>query len=531
MERAIRRVLPQIEIGCVVIGIACSPRPEPAQSTLVSDGRGRVADERPRPERGLDVGRVDTVRIVLQPPSKQARFRWEVETLGLVTVLTELGLSDLPGVVVEVAGCTRAPGTADLLPIAQEWTAELDLGSDPESLIVRIRLCDPSGACEAFEATATRAHPEGAMPTLLGASARRLGIVPPVGAAGPWGAPLSSDDYAVLLAGRSAASFYGLREPVDPSERGDRVRDPVARAVYIDPSVAVAQWVAGRRAAADGDWARARVFFTAAALGRSTSPQLAADEAAAYVLVGNAGAATAAWDALLEQRPGDPRFLLPQARALLAAGAVGEAAGRVEALAVEYADEPAVAELRVRVADRTPESEDMDPLLAAWQAVDDATAEPVFRRIHLRARSGRYDEALTLVDELKRRGRTIEADQLRMAMAVGLSRWDDAADAAEALGDPATAARIRGRGARAAGHPLPPALRDDPDPGVRLIVGQSMLDAGDATGALARAAGVLKVEPWQPEALALRARALRALGRVAEAEAVERVLADVEPGA
>ena len=62
---------------------------------------------------------------------------------------------------------------------------------------------------------------------------------------------------------------------------GDEKRDPIARAVYIDPAMPLAWWMVGRFRAARGEWGLAREAFTRAAIDRPQSVAFRADEASA----------------------------------------------------------------------------------------------------------------------------------------------------------------------------------------------------------------------------------------------------------
>ncbi|MBA2321546.1 MAG: hypothetical protein H0V89_10355, partial [Deltaproteobacteria bacterium] len=327
------------------------------------------------------------IEIAITPPSRatgpedppRSGFRWEAEVIGLATALVESGLSELPDVAATVDGVEPAPGIANALRTGStRWTAELTMDDDPALLRFQLALCDATARCLVQQATGSRDDVVAPITDLLVWAARMLGRPP---RAEVWGAPISPDPYAVLVCGRSAAVFYGVLPPVAPERVGDRNADPIAKAVWLDPGMGLAEWVLGRREAARGEWGTARVAFTSATLGRPGSDGFLADEAAALAAAGKAEAATVAWTALYETAPADPRYPLPLARAATDSDQPTLAAKVVDALAPQFLDEPAVVELAVRIADATGPSADYDQLLARWAEAYPLEPEPVRRRV------------------------------------------------------------------------------------------------------------------------------------------------------
>jgi len=473
------------------------------------------------------------VAISLAPPelARPTHFRWEPETAGLFTAMTELALGELRDVRVTVDGAPPSPGVSQALTTGEErWRGWLAIGGVDPAVELALTLCDPEGACDQHSAVAPRTHMEQALPALISWASARLGASPREGSSRSWGEPVSADTYAILVAGRGAATWYGLLPAVPEELRGSRTADPIARAVFIDPNMSVARWVQGRRLAADGDLSAARASIVTASVHRASSPVLLADEAALLSSAGSRRAASVAWDAVLDSSPGDPRFLLAQAHATLLDGRVDTAHALTEALAQGRMSEPAVAALRVAVADARGRGDDYDDLLTAWQQADLSAAEPVRRRVRMRSRDGRLQQAWDLLDELARRTNAGEVDQLRMALGLSLGRWEDAATAAERIGNRPLAARIRARGRLTTGEgDVASLLKADPSNQAKLVLAKLDLDAGRSREVLVRTANVLQLEPARPEALAMREAALRSLGSTADADKLARLRGDLDP--
>lgn len=471
------------------------------------------------------------IEVVVTPPVALGRFRWEAEVEGLATALLESGLSELPGVVARVATVPPPPGLATPLRTGVEtWTATLFVGDDPSYLGFDVTLCDPLGACATQRATGSRDVVGEPIADLLGWAAGILGREPLPATVEGWRAPVSMDPYAVLVCGRSASTFYGILPPVPPERIGDKGADPITKAVYLDPGMGLAQWLLGRREAGLGEWFDARVAFTGATLSRPSSALYLADEAAALTADEHPDGALLTWTALGEAWPGDPRFQLPLARTALAAEQPRVAERVVHDLSAPFLDEPPVVELAVRIADAVGPDDDYDELLARWADAAPDEPEPVRRRINLRIRASRLDDAWELLPELASRGVTEEAARLTMALGVGTGRWKEAAAAASQLGLSDQAARISARGALEADPTVEPPMLDAlADPWAKVAAGKIRFARKDAAGALLAADGALAMRRWMPEALALRAGALRALGRGAEAAVVEAELASADP--
>jgi tetratricopeptide (TPR) repeat protein len=514
------------------IAVGCTPQERPGQATRASSETGAPATA---DSAAAAAAAVRVVEVEIRAPSPAGRWKWEAETSGLLTVLVELGLSDLSGTVPRVAGQEASPGLRGWpWGAAPRWTLDLALGADPRDLAVTSKLCDPEGDCSEKEARGTREQPFQAAAELLDWMAGRLRRQRPPESAEQWPRPISEDDYAILLCGRAAAILYGLLPKVAEAERGDKRKDPQTRAVFVDPGMPHAWWVLARQELAQNEPAAARTHFARASVLRPWSPVFGADEAAAQGALGpeKVDAAFSAWSLLGERLGAEPRFALPRARAALLANFPDAVLQALDSLSPSYRGLPAALELRVAAVEAVGPGDDYDELLRRWQDAAPGELEPVRKRIALRVRKGRLEEALSLAAELERRGAAVEAARLRMALATGLGDWTQAADAAAALGLRGVEARIRARQVLS-GDPeaVVKTLAEEVDPLAVVARGEALLRAQRPREALQDAERARKAAPWLPEALELQADTLAALGRKKEAASVRAELARVEPEA
>ncbi|MEZ4236841.1 MAG: hypothetical protein R3F59_11945 [Myxococcota bacterium] len=392
--------------------------------------------------------------VSLQPPPLLGRFRWETETAGVYTLLMEAGLLELHGVIVETNGQPEPPGLYRPVGLnkAEHWTVALSLGDEPEALEVEVEVCSPDGkTCRSTSATATPDAPQLATAKLLAFSAEILERKPSPGAVEQWQVPLSQDPYAILIAGRSAAGWYGL---VD----WDEDKDPVVRAVLIDPTMALAQWLLARRYAQGDKWDKALPHFAAAREGRPLAPVMMADEAITMEHTNRVGAAADLWDMLLDANPRDSRFQLARAENDLRAMRLDDAKAELERLAQDWPGDSNVAAARVTLADKRGEEKGMDELLAHWAKTDKTAVEPVRRRIQLRIRQTDYQDAWKMLPNLRERGAEALADDYEFGLGIALEKWDEAAAAAERTGKPEVASMIRAREALTRDPTRPPEL-------------------------------------------------------------------------
>ena len=510
--------------GLLVLSTAvgCKSEETPEQALPAAPVAGAEA-EAPPPD-------AHTLEVRLRPRVAPGAPRRQIELTALAAVLLEGALSDLYGVVPVVEGAPPSPGVSEHLETAVErWTIELQVElSSRDRLAVLLSICSPRAECSEVRADAvgdiSPAIAEGMVRLIA-----LLGRSPAAGTVASWSIPQSKDPYAVLLAGRSAASWYGLIPPPKPEQLGDRRLDPVERAIFVDPSMPLAQWIAARSRFAARRFASARISLARASLALPQRLVFLADEAASLTAASQRESAESTWAEILERSPNDPRFVLPYARALLAGGNPDDATRLLDQLPAMFLREAKVLRLRVDIADARGSVRD-DALLAQWQEAAPDDPEPVRRRIAAKVRSGKLSEALELVPALSQRGAAEEALELALALEVSLGQLAEAREAARALGlkavEHALALRIALEQRSAAALS---ALEDDSDGLETTAAGEALLTAGDGARALQLADRVLQADPWLPEALLLRARALRSLGRGDEASRAAVRVAHADP--
>ena len=450
-------------------------------------------------------------------------FPRPVELSGLITLLVEMGLSDLPDIRPQVGGTPLPIGLQEGLgPAPAPYRAQLTVSGSAAAAQFELRLCDPQQVCLSHQANATSTDPTSAATALLHAAADQLGRHATPATEAAWGRPLSADPYAVLLLGRAAAALYGSYPAAESEDIGHSPRDPIQRAAIVDPSMDEAWWVVSRQASALDDWPRARIAADRGLHAEPTRLALLADRAALLGRIGQADEAAVAYEGALAAAPRDPRLLRPAAAAALAAGDAGKADRTLALLSPTLANvDPAVAGLRVAIADASGAAP--DPLLAAWQAVDPTNPQPVRRRIMARVRAGAYADALPFTAELAARGAAAEARAVESGLALATGDLRRAAAALDALGDPAAAQKVRARELLPRSPSAAAALLgSSADRLGQIALGHALLQDGDPSGARAAVAPLLAGRPDDPDALAVEVLALRAQG---EAEAAAQALA------
>jgi thioredoxin-like negative regulator of GroEL len=459
-----------------------------------------------------------TVEVRLAPALVPESAPFREETAGLLTVLVEMGLADLQGVVPLVEGAAASPGLADPVEsLGKTWIGALTaFGTDP--LQLNLELCAAPETCTVLRGEGPAAEPWVAVSQVLDGAAQTLARPASLpGAPDEWRRPVSKDPYAVLLAGRAAAVLYGVLPAPAEEDLGDRRKDPVVRAVYVDPHSAPAAWVLVRRDAERGQYAAAQDAFERALESRPSSLALLADQAAISAMASKPATALDAWLAMSARTPRDLRFRLPLARAHLRNQQTNDASAVLDHLPGWAQDERAVVEMRVAIADAAGDIVAGDALLARWQAAAPDDPEPIRRRIALRVSERQYAAALDLIDELAATGAGEEASRLEMTLSLGVGDLERADRAARALGLDDVARRIEVRrtvGGADPGSTLA-AIGASRDRWERLTRAQALLDSGEAAKALADIGPVLDEAPYQPEALALQIACLDALGRPA----------------
>jgi hypothetical protein len=352
---------------------------------------------------------------------------------GLVIALLELGLADLPGVVPEVVGAPLSPGLNWALRPASAYDLEVTVVLQ-EGLTVTGSLC-PSGVgaeCVTLQGQSPgQDDPTPAVAALLQGVADHLERQASPDARAAWLERGTRDDYAARMAGRSAATFYGLRAP--SGTPGDKRSDPVARAFYLDPGMPVAAWMAARTSTE-----RHPVAARRASVSRPSSVLLLADLAWSLE---HPRVATPVIDALHQRAPLDRRFSVAVAAHRLAMGRLEEASAVLDGLGRGSGRDPQVARMRVAIADAAGPQVALE-LLEAWAKADPSDPEPVRRLLHRAVAVHDYREARGYLPELRSRG-GVGVDELDLALWFALGQADRAAEVAERTGDATLAHRLR----------------------------------------------------------------------------------------
>ena len=485
----------------------------------------------PPPEQQFELDTQQLVVVQLSDPLPPNAGIREREMAGLALALLESSLAEVQHVLPVVQGAQPSPGLASWsVENASFWTAQVSLEESRTAETLRVELCDPSHRCNDQSVTAPLMELPQSLGPLYAGLSQQLKRNPLAGAQETWDAPLTRDSYALRVAGRAAASIYGLLPPVAPEALGDKRRDPVARAVFLDPSLSLAQWLLGRRELMEGRPVSARECFSRALLESQRRVLFRADEAAALLAEGHDTEAVRAWEALRKEAPDDVRFIPGHARALLGAGAWKQAQALLDALPARYQRSLTVLPLRAQLADHGVGTEPSDSILAEWETLSLRDPQPTLQRIQLRVREGKLAEALTLVPSLNQREGGPQAAQLGMALAVGTRDWTLAETEAKAAKLPRVAAAIHARATlEKTPAQIPPELLTASDGAALLARGGAFIAMGRFGSALVEANRLLEQSPWSPEGLALRARAQWGLGRAGDAQHTEALLRFADP--
>jgi hypothetical protein len=382
-----------------------------------------------------------SVEVVLEPklPPDNTRVR---DVTGLVVGFFELGLVDIRGVVPRVAANPPSPGLQGAAPtVAERWVVSVEVDVGRTDVVVQVAICPHDRPCERKNARAPVEDPAPAVYILLDHLATVLDRPLAPGAREHQVARGSADPYALRLAGRAASSWYTWIPPSDYP--GDARRDPIARAVLVDPSMPVAGWFAARDARRREQPAAVHGLLERPRMRRPSSLALAADDASAWAAAGRIDAAAVAWAAVRAVDPADPRWIPESARVLLALDRRAEAEGLLNRLPDIALADPEIAALRVEAVEGSG-FDVIDDRLRQWAETDPGAAEPIRRRVRLRIDANKFEDALGMLAELERRGGALEARALRPALLAAADRWQEAAEVVE---DPALAARLRERAA------------------------------------------------------------------------------------
>ena len=469
-------------------------------------------------------GMPSTVEVQLTPPRVTGAFRWEKETVARVLRTFEAHLHAAPGVVVRVGerapplGVRSAPKSR-LGP----WDVSFAMVGSPASLTLEAQACGPREGCDKVVVNTN------AEATELGASEAAVKVMAMMGVNASaetlecLSGPPSRDAYASLVAGRGAAVLYGL---VEPAIDGDRSKDPSERAVYLDPSMGLAQWVAGRRRFARDELDNAAYSLREAHEACPTHMGFAADLAQVEMARGKVRRAVELVEGLGDVED-DPRLVQLRLDTWIRTDRLQQAEALGQRANQTFPDDPHVAEVLANLAVALNKPEDHEVWLNEWMKRSPEDPEPVRRLVSILALGGRWNEAWDAAAELEKRGESDEAQRWRVTVGLALGRYDEAAASA----DPHVATRIRARATLegAAGGEL--GLQGDMSAEARLARGTAAYQKGDGATALAEAEAALRQIPYLPEALALRADALQSLRESTRAEAARRTWRQAEPPA
>lgn len=453
---------------------------------------------------------IQTLAVEIHKPAARPEGRRASEALGHVLLFTEIFFADIPGVVPKVDGVPQYPGFSRALPPeGNPWSVQVSVSVADEDVAIELVACDPGGTCEAHRGQGTRATSNVAVAALVREVAARMGRELDL-AAGTWDQPITRDDYAVLMAGRGAAILYGFYDPVPPDQRGDARRDPIARAVFLDPRLMGSWTVVARDTHAAQDPGRRILAWKFATDFWPQSASIKASQAAALDEEGLVEPAWAAWSVVATLAPNDLRFLIPRARAALRVGQMKEVERLLSLIPARYELDPLIVSMNVAVADAKGGAD--DALLARWQQTDPTNPEPVRRRIALAVNASEFNAALALARVLAERGAADEAWTLTIGLANDLQQYDVAADAARRLGQGDLAIRLAGR-AQTTPLARAEALSGTTHPQGRLARADALLAAGKIQDARVETEKLLKERPWWPEALDLLSRTYASAGQ------------------
>lgn len=445
-----------------------------------------------------------TTQVSLTLPSLNDGVRWESETIARVIRTIEANLHAAPGVVVEVAGTKPAPSVRNAPRSPQgSWGVSISVTATRDTVQLKALTCAPQGSCSDAKVFTDLETPEPAAAELARSIMTAAGIqvsdaVLPCMSTAP-----SADAYHSLIAGRGAAVLYGL---VQPTVEGDRSGDPLERAVYLGPKMGVAQWVAGRGRLDRGDIDGAASAFELAHELCPDHQGFAADLAHVQLERGKRRAAVSIVDGL--GVPDDPRLVPLRLDAWIAAGRIADAGQLAVRADTTFPDDARVARVMAELAEAENDLATYERWLREWARRAPEASEPITRLVGILAEAQRWNDVWESLPDLEARGMGDVAKQWRVTAGLALGRFDAAAEAASA--DVADRIRARATLQGAAAHQL--SLQSDPSPEAALARGREQYRRGNSKEALSAADAALRMRPWWPEALALRADALDGIG-------------------
>jgi hypothetical protein len=216
------------------------------------------------------------------------------------------------------------------------------------------------------------------------------------------------DRYGALIAGRGAAEFYGVLPGPDPTGIGNRRRDSVERAVFMDAKIPLSWWILGRHRLKHGSVDGAIIALRQAGdVGTARS-----DLAMALAAAGRWNDARDAWGAGVAE----PRFALAAAAVAIQAEDTVSAEAWLALLPERDKRDPALLRLLAKQAGDMVEED----LLIEWTEAAEQDPQPVEAHVRWLVHRGQYPHARELTAELSRRGATETAEALEYALSVEL---------------------------------------------------------------------------------------------------------------
>ncbi|MEN0065475.1 MAG: hypothetical protein AAGA48_25245 [Myxococcota bacterium] len=445
-----------------------------------------------------------TIEVTITPPVPSGQ-RFETETVARILRTIEGTLLAVPRVVPRIGDVDLAPGIeASPQSALGPWSLSFAVSTSNRSIEMRLMTCAPNGGCEE-DVVFAEGTPESIGGLAVAKILDRLDLTVAGASANCMSTQPSKDDYHSLIAGRGAAVVYGLLEP---TEVGDRDDDPSERAIYLDPKSGLGNWMAARARFARGALDSAETAVTKAVDRCPGHLGIAADAARIALELDKVEDAIA----LLEGAKGsadDPRLMPLWLDAWVRTDRIDDAETLGLRANATFPDDPNVARVLAELAKAQGHMEEYENWVQAWSDRSNGDPEPARRLIGIMARDNRWKEAWSAISVLESRGAAEEARQWKVTAGLALERYRDAAEAA----DPVTAKRIQARAALEglAGYSVD--LADDPTAEAHLARAAQAVGYGENEKALAQAEAALRLRPYWPEALEIKAEAMRALGR------------------
>jgi len=492
-----------------LLWLGCGGSPEAA---------GTADDAEARPVTRMQ----DTITVRIQPPALTGEGRFEAETVARILRTVEGTLLAVPAVVPRIPDVPLPPGIS-LAPTSteQEWSVSLLVTLDHESTRLVLNTCPPRGSCD-DDIISGEGSPEEMGGRAAARLLDRLEQLVPGSSAACMATPPSKDSYHSLIAGRGAAVVYGLLEA---DEIGHITDDPSERALLLDPKSGLANWMAARARFERGELDRAERAITKAHASCPGHLGFAADAARIALEQGKVDDALA----MLEGARGaadDPRLIALWLDAWVRAGRIADAETLALRADATFTGDANVARTLAELARAQDDLDEYEQRLGEWSDRAGDDPEPARQLLRLFADQDRWTDAWRAIRELEQRGAGEEARQWKVSVGLALENYAEAASAA----DPVTAQRIWARAALEGKHGGKRFdLSEDDSPEADLALGEYVLSQGAEELALRHAEQALRKRPWWPEALELKQKALKALGRHEQAAVARNQWLAAEP--